>query len=28
MIEEVEGDELFEGQQGWQMYQSYLAEAK
>jgi len=28
MIEEVEGDELFEGQEGWQVYQSYLAEAK
>ena len=28
MIEEVEGDELFEGQEGWQVYQSYLAEAE
>jgi len=28
MIEEVEGDEFFEGQEGWQVYQSYLAKAK
>lgn len=28
MIEEVEGDEFFEGQEGWQVYQGYLAEAK
>lgn len=28
MIEEVEGDELFEGQEGWQVYQSYLTEAE
>jgi len=28
MIEEVEGDELFEGQEGWQVYQSYLVEAE
>jgi hypothetical protein len=27
MIEEVEGDELFEGQEGWQVYQGYLTEA-
>jgi len=27
MIEEVEGDEWFEGQEGWQIYQSHLAEA-
>jgi len=27
MIEEVEEDEWFEGQEGWQVYQSYLAEA-
>lgn len=24
MMEEVEGDEFFEGQEGWQVYQSYL----
>ena len=28
MIEEMEGDELFEGQEGWQVYQSYLTEAE
>jgi len=28
MIEEVEDDEWFEGQEGWQAYQAYLAEAK
>jgi hypothetical protein len=27
MIEEVEDDEWFEGQEGWQVYQGYLAEA-
>jgi hypothetical protein len=27
MIEGVEGDEWFEGQEGWQVYQTYLAEA-
>jgi len=28
LIEEVEGDELFEGEAGRQVYQSYLQEAK
>ena len=27
MIEAVEDDEWFEGQEGWQIYQSYLSEA-
>ena len=27
MIEKVENDEWFEGQDGWQVYQGYLAEA-
>lgn len=27
MIEEVEDDEWLEGQEGWQIYQEYLAEA-
>jgi len=27
MIEEVEDDEWFEGQEGWEVYQDYLAEA-
>ncbi len=28
MIEEVEDDEWFKGQEGWQVYQDYLAEAE